>query len=321
MDGPGRRLHIARQARGLPIDAIANQLHLKPAIVAAIERDDYDALPGSVFITGYMRNYAKLLGLDPEVLLDAYRAANPTAEPVLQPRALGTGKQQVGSGHLAVRLMSLVIIAVLAGLAWLWWQNQPRIAELSVDATAPEVDEAPLTPEPVMPSQVSRHTPSAAPTAPAEPRPAPFEVAPAAAPTAPSAETAQPQGVQAPTQSFAAASPTPAAQTTLATAPQAESSPPAEDGAATPDAAPTEDIVLEFTGPCWVDIRDQERKFKLFGEMRKGDRHVLEGKPPYSVILGNASAVEITVAGKPFDLDAIARGNVARFKLDPGQLP
>ncbi len=317
MDGPGRRLHIARQARGLPIDAIANQLHLKPAIVAAIERDDYDALPGSVFITGYMRNYAKLLGLDPEVLLDAYRAANPTAEPVLQPRTLGTGKQQVGSGHLAVRLMSLVIIAVLAGLAWLWWQNQPRIAELSVDATAPEVDEAPLTPEPMMPSQVSRHNPSAAPTAPAEPRPAPFEAAPAA----PSAATAEPAGVQAPAQSFAAASPAPAAQTTAVAATPPEPTMAADEGAATPDAAPTEDIVLEFTGPCWVDIRDQERKFKLFGEMRKGDRHVLEGKPPYSVILGNASAVEITVAGKPFNLDAIARGNVARFKLDPGQLP
>ncbi len=212
MDGPGRRLHVARQARGLPIDAIASQLHLKPAIVAAIERDDYDALPGSVFITGYMRNYAKLLGLDPEVLLDAYRAANPAAEPVLQPRTLGTGKEQVGSGHLAVRLMSLIIIAVLAGLAWLWWQNQPRIAEPSVDATEHEVDEAPLTAAREVPPEVARHTPSAAPTAPAEPRPAPFEAAPAA----PSAETAEPPGVQAPAQSFAAASPAPAAQTTLA---------------------------------------------------------------------------------------------------------
>jgi cytoskeleton protein RodZ len=127
--------------------------------------------------------------------------------------------------------------------------------------------------------------------------------------------------VQAPAQSFAAASPAPAAQTTAVAATPPEPTMAADEGAATPDAAPTEDIVLEFTGPCWVDIRDQERKFKLFGEMRKGDRHVLEGKPPYSVILGNASAVEITVAGKPFDLDAIARGNVARFKLDPGQLP
>ena len=78
---------------------------------------------------------------------------------------------------------------------------------------------------------------------------------------------------------------------------------------------------MAFSGPCWVDIRDSTRKFKLFGEMGKGDRHVLEGTPPYSVILGNAAAVEITVAGEPLDIGTIARGNVARFTLDPKQLP
>ena len=69
-----------------------------------------------------------------------------------------------------------------------------------------------------------------------------------------------------------------------------------------------------------MDIRDSTRKFKVFGEMSKGDRHVLGGEPPYSVILGNSPMVRVTVNGKPYDVEAHARGSVARFTLDPDDL-
>ena len=85
--------------------------------------------------------------------------------------------------------------------------------------------------------------------------------------------------------------------------------------------AEPEEILMAFDGPCWVDVRDSERKYKLFGEMKKGDRHVLGGKAPYSVILGNAAAVQITVNGTAFDLSTVSQGNVARFTLDPGETP
>ena len=78
---------------------------------------------------------------------------------------------------------------------------------------------------------------------------------------------------------------------------------------------------MSFSGPCWVDVRDSESKYKLFGEMKKGDRHVLKGTPPYSVILGNAAAVQITVDGEAIDISAMSRGNVARFTLDPDEMP
>jgi cytoskeleton protein RodZ len=79
----------------------------------------------------------------------------------------------------------------------------------------------------------------------------------------------------------------------------------------------TQRIVLTFNAPCWVDVRDSERKFKLFGEFPKGSRKVLGGQPPYKMVIGNAAAVTITVNGKPFDLAAYAKGNVARFTLSP----
>ena len=77
------------------------------------------------------------------------------------------------------------------------------------------------------------------------------------------------------------------------------------------------DVKIQFSGPCWVDIRDAAGEVQLFGEMADGDSHVLGGEPPYSLVIGNASATEILIGGRPFDVRAVAKGNVARFELDP----
>jgi cytoskeleton protein RodZ len=97
--------------------------------------------------------------------------------------------------------------------------------------------------------------------------------------------------------------------------------PPGEEAPATTSPPAAHEVVLAFSGPCWVDIRDSDDDFKLFGEMNKGDRHLLGGKAPYSVILGNTAAASISVDGEPFDLAPYARGNVARFTLDPAARP
>jgi len=78
--------------------------------------------------------------------------------------------------------------------------------------------------------------------------------------------------------------------------------------------------VLNFSGPCWVDIRDSTGKVLLFGEMARDDREILGGQPPYTLVLGNTAAAELSVAGQPYDLSAVSRGNVARFKLDPAEI-
>ena len=122
-DGPGPRLRQARQSRGLQVEQIASQLHLTAKQIRALEQDDYQALPGPVFISGYMRNYARLLDLDPEPLLEAYRAAAPEARPQLS-TARPSGPRQVTSGHLSVRLVSFALVTALGVLAFIWWKNQ-----------------------------------------------------------------------------------------------------------------------------------------------------------------------------------------------------
>jgi cytoskeleton protein RodZ len=306
---PGRRLRAARQSRGIEVERIAAELHLKPAAIAALEHDDYDTLPGPVFVAGYMRNYARLLNIDPEPVLAAYRAATQTPTTPAARAPAGPTREPHRAGGSAVRVASLFLSVALAGLAVVWWQTQQPItdhgaaAENTDSSTGQAVAEE--TPAPEMTAPVSGDQQNdgtdIADQAPPEPPP------PTAATPPEASSTAQPVAAS------------------QASTPEDSAPPPAAEQLTEKPAAPASTqengVVMEFSGPCWVDIRDSERSYKLLGEMHQGERRVLEGKPPYSVILGNVAAVKVTVDGIPFDLDHFAHGNVARFKLDPSKLP
>jgi len=61
----GAQLRAAREAAGWSQEAVAQQLKLAPRQVRAIEEDDYARLPGRTFVRGFVRNYARLVRLDP----------------------------------------------------------------------------------------------------------------------------------------------------------------------------------------------------------------------------------------------------------------
>src|SRR6202049_3895771 len=67
--GPGARLKATREAAGLSLDQVAQQLKLAPRQVRALEEEDFAQLPGRTFARGFVRNYARLLNLDGEDLL------------------------------------------------------------------------------------------------------------------------------------------------------------------------------------------------------------------------------------------------------------
>ena len=67
----GAILRATRESYGASIEAVAAQLKLAPRQVQALEEGEFDLLPGRTFVRGFMRNYARLLELDPEVILQA----------------------------------------------------------------------------------------------------------------------------------------------------------------------------------------------------------------------------------------------------------
>src|SRR5262245_40656713 len=111
---PGAQLLAERRNQGLSLGDIARQLKLSVRQVEALERDEYDSFQGAVFVRGFLRNYARLLGLDPDRLLEAAGAA---AAPAVVPTAPSAPEQKVAPNHeRRLRALSWGGFAALATL-------------------------------------------------------------------------------------------------------------------------------------------------------------------------------------------------------------
>jgi cytoskeleton protein RodZ len=116
----GAMLRHARESAGWSIDMVSQQLKLAPRQVQALEDDDYAQLPGRTFVRGFMRNYARLLHLDPDALLSALpesSAAPSLDRPTLTPTARTMGDMPSEAPHKAPRTRWAIPLALVAIVA------------------------------------------------------------------------------------------------------------------------------------------------------------------------------------------------------------
>ena len=90
---PGASLSAARNEIGLSVADVARSLRLSVRQIEAIEADDFDKLPGKTFLRGFVRNYAKLLNIDPEPLLEACQQT--AIQPLAQSHAISVPPGEV----------------------------------------------------------------------------------------------------------------------------------------------------------------------------------------------------------------------------------
>ncbi len=76
-------------------------------------------------------------------------------------------------------------------------------------------------------------------------------------------------------------------------------------------------LVLRVRGPSWVEVVDATGVVQLRRVLQPGETVGVSGVAPLSVVVGRADLTEVQVYGKPFDLNPIARDNVARFEVKP----
>jgi len=121
----GRRLAVAREARKLTVEEIAAELHLEPKVIEALERDDRDALPEPAFVKGYLRGYARTVGLPAEELVKEY--ADLAGEP--PPLTVMRIQQKMPFFQLpSARILRKVILLLLAAI--LIWLSYPFVEQL-----------------------------------------------------------------------------------------------------------------------------------------------------------------------------------------------
>jgi cytoskeleton protein RodZ len=71
-----------------------------------------------------------------------------------------------------------------------------------------------------------------------------------------------------------------------------------------------------FSGQSWVEIRDAHNTIIHSRRHEKGEKTEIDGKPPFQMVIGNASEVKLKYKGKDVDLSETSPAGVARFNLN-----
>lgn len=137
----------------------------------------------------------------------------------------------------------------------------------------------------------------------------------ASSPSAPSSDTpAAPAVVRSPQQTVSTTVDSPAPALPVGAA---DSAPVVAPFAAAPPTASAADGLLNIkaTGDSWVEVVDGAGVSQVQRMLKTGDVLSFSVTPPYSVVLGRADAVVVSVRGQPFDVMPYARNSVARFQV------
>lgn len=173
--GPGGLLRQARADLRLPVEEVAKLLNLSPRQIVALEQDDYEHLPGATYVRGYLRNYALLLGLAPDKVVESYNCLPDAARPVDLTKL--TTAPEIGSGDRLVKFVTLMVAAIVLGLAAVWWQGRDEgivksagVSKPAAPAAGPNTPAAPEAAAPAVTRPDARSVVSPKPAGPAAPR-------------------------------------------------------------------------------------------------------------------------------------------------------
>jgi len=309
----GALLAEGREQQGLTRNDVAQRLHMSPSQVEALEAGDYARLPKGTFLRGFVRNYSKLIGLDPESVLPllAEGAPRETAPRIVVPT------QNIRFDPLGERFSSpwmkaaasAVVVIGLALAAMYWWlfvRPQPPAQQASTPAQ-------PVQPE-TSTAQPAIEAPPAAPAsaAPAETSPQPAASAPAAPAPQPAANSKPATATQGASSNAPASVPSPAASN--AAAEKAANATPAKATPAT--SSGDRRLHFRFTGESWVEVRDASGHVVFRQLNPAGTEASVSAKPPLRVVVGNAHEVDVERDGQPYDLAPVIDTDVARFKVE-----
>lgn len=122
---PGAQLARIREKKGFTREYVAVKLHLRAKVIEHLEADDYPNLPEPVFIKGYLRAYAKLLGVSPDPYLHVFNSQfHMEKKPE---KALWQSRRESHMGEKVIRWVTgIVAIAAIAVVSF-WWQKNKDI--------------------------------------------------------------------------------------------------------------------------------------------------------------------------------------------------
>jgi len=281
----GAELRSAREALGLSLSEVAHQLKLAPRQVEALEAGRFEALPGATFVRGMLRNYARLLRLEPEPLLESLAGrfeapdASRLAARYSQPVPFSDSARRSTFVYLG---LSLAVLTLGGGVAYQWYREHKAPAQL---AAAPPKRPAPkpaASPAPVPKSEPKRLEPVAQAQVTAKVSAAPEP------PPAPAIEKV--------------------AALTAASAPSAAALADKRTGG-------SHRLVIRCQEEAWIEVKDANDRMLVSSLNPAGSERIVRSRGPLTLVIGNAAHVQVIHNDKPIDLAPHTKLSIARFTL------
>lgn len=296
MTSIGETLRRERLRLNLDLERVARETKINIKLLEAIEAEDFSKLPGGVFTKSFVRQYARLLGIDEDEIAGELQrqlqpAASPSeaseppqAEPEIDlPRVPDWAGTKPPRSSSLPALALVVVVMLVCSAVYAWWQK-------------------------------SRQRPNYA----AEPQ----VTMPANAPAPQKPETAPPQAAQqqqqpAPGSAGTAGQALPAAETqAVPAAPAATPPAPGTPAAILPNPAANVHVLLTATEPTWISVRS-DGKVVYTGTLQANEKKDLDAVGALRMVVGNAGGLAITLNGQPVPPIG-PRGQVRIVQLSPG---
>lgn len=285
--GFGEKLRLAREALGLTPAEVAAKLKLGPRQIEALEAEDLAHLPNDVFTRGFVRNFARLVEVDPEQLIVPVDIHAAVAETITAP---SEGVIFTSPGMRRWVLLPLLGLAffVLLVAALYYWLRQGEDALVSGPAIPPSAMPTPAQPLAPLPTT--------------NPQPLPLPIPPEAVVPADAVSAAP-----------ASEPPEPLPVSSLAPAPAVQPAPSAPAGA-----VPGGNIhTLRFVPglDAWIQVVDGKGK-RYSKLVSAGSVETFAGEAPFKLVVGEAAQVKLSYDGHHIDLAPFIGQKVARLTLE-----
>lgn len=326
--GPGQMLADARQSAGYTQEDVAQKLNFRTSLVADIENEIFDKSLPDTYNRGYLRNYAKLVKISEEDVLNSYEMLGiaKTQGAEMQSFSRATEKQ---AHNNYLMWATYLIIALVVGSSAMWWLqgNQGNLSfsgltEANTEAegrSALASNQAEQEPT----AQLTGNTTDSANS----------QVDSESLPQATAEEVQSNDNSNAELKSTQPESGIDdsgiadlgLADSNATDASQANSSLSGETAASDsispsqPELAVTEvelsTAIFNFSGDCWVNIYDATGERVAWGVKKSGYEMTISGVAPLTITLGKPELVSVRFNGESVDMSQFNQGNIAKFSL------
>ena len=284
--GSGSLLAAARKLQEKTVDEIASELNLSVTQIKTIELDQTDGLPEPTYVRGYIRGYAKLLGLNPDEVLKSYLNPNWQNTSNLNdiPTGIGRSDQPSDPWLTPGKLILFILLAMILGYLWFsgmlsWLIDSGSNESLKSNSALSQSELIQAKPNQVNQEQAQLAGSQGGVSGLSDMVPSAGQDAEQAASSENPAELVN-QGVEAAS-----------------------------------GAVVNNELVLTFTDTSWVDIRNAEDVRLAYRSFTEGDELRVSDATVLSVFIGNAAVVSVQYNGQQFDLKPHQEGVYAKFSL------